>query len=263
MRGFFLISFVLFSISICRAQLNTMYWTSQKYTDLIEKMKDIGCSEKEIASLFSSSEFYPGIYKKFEASRKKTARNPYLKFLTEESVREGRKFLRENLGLLNKIEESYGVSKEVITALWRVESCFGKNKGSYQAFGVFNSIIFYGEKKDSAKIEWAKEEMIALLKLCKVIGKDPLKVKGSWAGALGIPQFMPTSYLEFAVDGDGDGRIDLFNSQEDAVYSAANYLLKHNWKKDSVEAVYCYNHSKRFVNCIFQYAKKLKSQLIF
>jgi membrane-bound lytic murein transglycosylase B len=236
------------------------YWRTPKYRPLIRQLEEIGYSGREIDSLFSFSKLYPQIYKKYSSSKKKkkASYNPYLNFLRTESIREGRQFLRSHWVFLSSVESRYGIPKEVIVALLRIESHLGKNKGKYQVFGVFNSMIYYGEARDSLKIKRAEKELISFLILCSLLGKNPLEVKGSWAGALGIPQFMPSSYLNFSVDGDGDGEIDLFDNKEDAISSIANYLKIHGWEEDSAKAIYHYNHSSKYVKAILQYAKKLK-----
>ena len=87
--------------------------------------------------------------------------------------------------------------------------------------------------------------------------KDPLELKSSWAGAIGIPQFIPTSYLDFGVDGNKDGKINLFDL-EDAFHSVANYLIKNGWENNTLQAIYSYNHSLNYVMGVKAYAEELK-----
>jgi len=237
------------------------YWESPKYADLLSELEQLGFSREELISLFSDPrvKFYPDILTKFEKAKraeKGSLYNPYSKFLTDESVNMGREFLKKEKQLLRKMEKEYNVPKEIVVAILRVESRFGQNRGNYQAFGVFNSIIFYS-KKNSRRSVWAKKEMIAFLRISRNLKKDCLKIKSSFAGAIGIPQFMPTSYLNFAVNKDKNENLDLFTLR-DAVYSIANYLVENGWEKDKSRAIYLYNHSQRYVKCIEEYSEKIK-----
>ena len=106
----------------------------------------------------------------------------------------------------------------------------------------------------------ANRELVVWVRLCKLWGMDPFAMKGSWAGAFGIPQFMPSSYATFAVDDNGDGKIDLYD-YPDAFASIANYLRRVGWKtgneKKMRRAVYSYNHEKAYVNAVFSYAERM------
>lgn len=115
---------------------------------------------------------------------------------------------------------------------------------------------------ENRRSEWARKELAELLTFCREQNRDPFSIRGSWAGAFGIPQFIPSSYVRFAVDGNSDGRIDLF-SMSDAVASVASYLRSHGWEKGKPEqnrqAVYAYNRCDSYVKAVFAYAKALKN----
>jgi membrane-bound lytic murein transglycosylase B len=166
--------------------------------------------------------------------------------------------LTDNQDVLVRVEKTYGVDKEIIIAILRVETNFNSYVGKYP---IFNSLLTLAiiENRRSA---WAEGELAELLRISKNLGKDPLSIKGSWAGAFGMAQFIPSSYAKYAVDGNGDGTIDLFDFS-DATASIANYLTSHGWEKDSPEknwkAVYAYNHCDEYVKAIFAYAKALKT----
>lgn len=231
------------------------YWRTEKYADLLAELKKAGFSEAEIDSLFSDPrvEFYLKITKKKAAVPNLI--DPKYGLLLEKSVTEGKKFIEKNREILERVEKEYGVDKEIIVAILKIESDLGRNRGSYQAFSALNSIIFYS-KADSRQSKWAKKQMVAFLIICRRLNIDPFEIKSSWAGAIGIPQFLPTSYLAFAVDGNNDGKIDLFNL-EDALFSIANYLVEQGWKKDKSKAIYAYNHSWNYVKAVEVYAKKI------
>jgi membrane-bound lytic murein transglycosylase B len=224
---------------------------------LTTKLLVTGFSEEEIQRVFYDERviLYPQI---LERSGKGL---PYFgkKFglLTKQSIERGRKFLNENKEVLVRVEETYGVDKEIIIAILRVETNLSKYVGKYP---IFNSLLTLTlmENKRSA---WAENELIELFWISKTLNKDPLSIKGSWAGAFGIAQFIPSSYRKYAVDGNNDGIIDLFDFT-DAFASIANYLRAHGWEKNNSEknwqAVYAYNHCDEYVKAIFAYAKSLK-----
>ena len=248
----------LFISSTSQAESN--YWKDQKYVSLISKLKEMDFSEETINSTFGSSQvkFYPNIIKKF-----KTAKVPNLaavdsELLSSGSITRGLEFIKRNKKALENVEKERGVEKETIVAILRIESSFGQITGKYQAFGILNSIVFYSES-DSNRSKWAKKQIIALLTLCRALGDNPLDKKSSWAGAIGIPQFISTSYLDFGVDGNKDGQVNLFEL-EDTFHSVANYLIKNNWKKDNLGAIYSYNHSLNYVMGVKAYAEKLKNK---
>jgi membrane-bound lytic murein transglycosylase B len=176
---------------------------------------------------------------------------------TKKSVKEGRAVLQANQPLLRKIEADYGVAKEVLVAILRVETNFGRAKGSRP---VFNSLLTMAlvENRRSA---WAEGELEQLLLLSHETNRDPLSIKGSWAGAFGLPQFIPSSYRKYGADGNRDGRVDLDNLS-DSFASIANYLKASGWDRQDPakkkEAVYAYNHCDNYVQAVLDYARALK-----
>jgi len=225
---------------------------------LTTKLLATGFSEEEIQRIFSDERviLYPQI---LERSGKSL---PYFgkKFglLTKNSIERGRKFLNDNNETLVRVEATYGVDKEIIIAILRIETNFNKYAGKYP---IFNSLLTLTlmENKRSA---WAENELIELFWISKTLNKDPLSIKGSWAGAFGMAQFIPSSYRKYAVDGNNDGTVDLFDFT-DAFASIANYLRAHGWENGNSEknwqAIYAYNHCDEYVKAIFAYAKALKA----
>jgi membrane-bound lytic murein transglycosylase B len=179
--------------------------------------------------------------------------------LTKKSIARGQKVLRQNRAMLEKVEAAFGVDKEVILGILRVETNFGSSTGAYP---IFNSLLTMS-LIENRRSSWAEEELIELLRICKEQHKDPLSIKGSWAGAFGVCQFIPTSYARFAVDGNGDGSIDLFDFH-DAVASIANYLRQHGFEHHNLskgrEAVYAYNHCDNYVKAVLAYAKATRKK---
>ncbi len=127
-------------------------------------------------------------------------------------------------GVLSAIEKRYGVPRGVVLAVWGRESGFGGAKIPYDAFEVLGTKAFLATRK-----AMFREEVLAALEMVERRGVSPRAMRSSWAGAMGQPQFMPTSYLKYAVDGDGNGSADIWNSQPDTLASIANYLAQHGW----------------------------------
>lgn len=138
----------------------------------------------------------------------------------------GRGLASTHAATLKKIEAAYGVPGEVIVAIWGRESGFGKARLPYSAVEVLATKAFMSTRKDMFR-----EELIAALQMIQRGDVSAATIKGSWAGALGQPQFMPTSYLKYAVDFDGDGRADIWNSVPDALASIGHYLQKEGWQR--------------------------------
>nr|WP_318578799.1 lytic murein transglycosylase [Ochrobactrum sp. AN78] len=137
----------------------------------------------------------------------------------------GKARLGQNASLLKKIEQQYGVPGRIVVAIWGRESGFGTVKIPYNAFEVLGTKAFMATRKDMFR-----KELIAALEITSRGYIANGSMKSSWAGALGQPQFMPTSYLKHAVDFDGDGKRDIWNSVPDTLASIANYLKIHGWQ---------------------------------
>ncbi|HLA03309.1 MAG TPA: lytic murein transglycosylase, partial [Aestuariivirga sp.] len=129
--------------------------------------------------------------------------------------------------LLAAIEKKYGVDRHILLGIWGMESNFGKDKGSMGVMRSLATLIYAGRKK-----QYAREQLIAAFRILKKGMRSPDNFTGSWAAAMGHTQFIPTSYLAYAVDWTGDGKKDIWGSKEDALASTANYLAKAGWKTD-------------------------------
>jgi membrane-bound lytic murein transglycosylase B len=129
--------------------------------------------------------------------------------------------------LFRTIEGDYGVEPSVITAIVGIESGFGRRPdGGYRVFDALNTVFSNVARREA----FARSELIQFLLLCREERWDPLAVKGSYAGAMGQPQFVPSSYRQYAVDRDRDGRRDLWRSDQDIAASVANFLEAHGWR---------------------------------
>lgn len=146
-------------------------------------------------------------------------------FLTEKRTNAGKNFLENQAEVLQAAEDKYGVPKEIITAIIGVETYYGTRQGSYRVLDSLSTLAFDYPKRP---LFW--RELKAMFALARDEGVDPGTIKGSYAGAMGYGQFIPTSYLAYAVDGDGDGKRDLWGNPIDAIHSVANYFKVHGWK---------------------------------
>lgn len=155
------------------------------------------------------------------------------RFLNEQRINGGVRFWQENKASLIRARALYGIPEEVIVAIIGVETLYGANTGGFRVFEALATLAFQYPRR----AEFFRTELEQLLLLCRENKLDPLSVKGSFAGAIGIPQFMPGSQRRFAVDFDGDQRVDLSNSVDDAIGSVARFLEQHGWAEGQPIAV--------------------------
>jgi membrane-bound lytic murein transglycosylase B len=157
-----------------------------------------------------------------------TSTSDYLgKAVTPLRIDTGKTMLSANDALLAAIESKYGVSRFTLLGIWGMESNFGKDEGSMSVMRSLATLIYSGRKRD-----YAREQLIAAFSILKRGAQSPEHFTGSWAAAMGHTQFIPTSYISYAVDWTGDGKKDIWGSKEDALASTANYLAKAGWKID-------------------------------
>ena len=149
------------------------------------------------------------------------------KAVTPIRIDTGQQMKASEAALLSAIEKKYGVDRHILLGIWGMESNFGKDKGSMSVMRSLATLIYAGRKK-----QYAREQLIAAFKILKKGARSPDNFTGSWAAAMGHTQFIPTSYLAYAVDWTGDGKKDIWGSKEDALASTANYLAKAGWKAD-------------------------------
>ncbi|RKR06407.1 membrane-bound lytic murein transglycosylase B [Kushneria sinocarnis] len=147
-------------------------------------------------------------------------------FIQPSRVSAGVQFVIDHRQAMQRAEERYGVEPEVIAAIIGVETFYGRHKGSYRVIDSLSTLAFdYPRRAD-----FFRKQLEAYLTLTLQQDLDPLSLKGSYAGAMGYPQFIPTSYQAYAVDFDNDGVRDLWHEPVDAIGSVANYLAEHGWQ---------------------------------
>ncbi len=140
-------------------------------------------------------------------------------------VQQGRALLERHQALLDRLERDYGVPRHVLVALWGMESDFGRFTGRMPILDSLATLAC-----DGRRAEFFRDQLLTALRLVERESLDPAAMRGSWAGAMGQTQFMPSAYYAHAVDGNGDGRIDLWHSPADALASGANKLTSLGWQ---------------------------------
>jgi membrane-bound lytic murein transglycosylase B len=150
-------------------------------------------------------------------------------FITPTVIATGKQKLKEHKDVLDRIEVEIGVDREYVVAIWGVESRFGNNHGKYGVFQTLNTLFDAYPRRSN----FFRQQLLHFLLLCRENQLDPLTVKGSYAGAFGQTQFIPSSFQEYAVSFDGDNRRDVFNSTDDILASIANYLHRFKWVLDA------------------------------
>ena len=152
-------------------------------------------------------------------------------FVTEKRTSKGKKFIKEHQATLQRAEKEFGVPVEIIAAIIGVESYYGKHTGRYTVFDSLTTLGFDYPRRS----KFFRSELKQFLLLSKEEHIDVDEMTGSYAGAMGMPQFISSSYRRYAVDFDGDGKRDLWNSIDDVIGSVANYFSEHGWRTgDSV-----------------------------
>lgn len=155
------------------------------------------------------------------------------RFLNDRRIDGGVRFWQANQASLAKASALYGIPPEIIVSIIGVETEYGANTGGFKVFEALATLAF----NYPPRAEFFRTELEQFLLLSRENGLDPLSVKGSFAGAIGIPQFMPGSQRRYAVDFDGDQKVDLANSVEDAIGSVARFLEQHGWQSGQAIAV--------------------------
>ena len=280
---------VILGLALLTVLANSSQSAAQEKPDYFavvrQRLVTDGFSPEAVSQLYGRPEVFleaDGVSRFFVHSE---AKLNYDQFTTPESIQKARAYMREYRVSLESAETTYGVDPRVITAILLVESRLGTVSGSRSCLNILSTLaalsdpemreafwrIIPDERRISRthydervqkRAEWGYRELKALLRYAEREKIDPAGITGSYAGAVGFAQFMPTSILAYAQDGDMDGGIDL-RTHADAIASIANYLKRHGWqsaisREKAEKVVHTYNPSSYYVNAILKIADLLK-----
>jgi membrane-bound lytic murein transglycosylase B len=259
--------------------------TASVFEALEQRLVADGFDPNQIRTLFADERVAFEVQGVSAYFRHSEATLDYDQFIKHNYIRDARAYMSEHAQWFKKAEERFGVEPEIITAIILVETKLGTFLGRRLILNTLATMASltepgprehlwallpqerrfertqYDQRADH-RSEWAYRELKAFLTYTALHDVEPTAVVGSYAGAMGIAQFMPSNILAYAVDGNGDGRIDLFD-HSDAIVSIASYLKNYGWKpglnrEQAGKVVYRYNHSKYYVNTILKIADLLK-----
>lgn len=195
---------------------------------IADTSKKFGIPENEIRATLAQAQYRQSI---IDAITRPAEAKPWKNyrpiFLTDARIANGRKFMAEHRIELQRVQDRTGVPAEIIVAIIGVETSYGGNMGNYKVLDALYTLGFYYPKREA----FFSSELAHLFQLSKVEKFDIQQLKGSYAGAMGWGQFMPSSYLNYAKDGDNDGRRNLFTDLDDVFSSVANYFVGYGWRK--------------------------------
>jgi membrane-bound lytic murein transglycosylase B len=255
------------------------------FAPLKKRLIDDGLSQQQVMMAFqpAPSPMFTTISKTL---RMRESQLNYNQFLSASNLRKAQGFAMSHGGTLRRAEAQYGVDRNVIVAILLVETQLGSYTGEIPTLAVLATFALMDSKGSRDRVwallsssdrkrwdrdafdqkllkraDWAYGEVRALLEVSKTQGRRPDLYRGSVMGAIGWPQFLPSSLLKFGVDADGDGRIDLYRP-EDAISSVANYLRGYGWSErlsrlEKEEVIHHYNKSRPYVATILEIASRL------
>lgn len=203
--------------------------TVQVFIDAVAARNDL--SRRWIERAFAQGQYLPAVERLMQPPipfGQRNWREYRARYVDERRIREGVAFQRAQRPALARAAERYGVPPEIVTAILGVETQYGRLTGGFRTLDVLLTLSFDYLRRAA----YFREELEQFMLLAREQRLDPLAVRGSFAGAIGMPQFMPSSVRKWAVDFDGDGRVDLTRSAADSIGSVANFLAVHGWQRD-------------------------------
>jgi membrane-bound lytic murein transglycosylase B len=201
--------------------------SSPRYQELLQELVTLhGFSQEELDRIFAGVSIKKRVLELMDTQWEAKPYFEYFpRFVTPQMIEQGRMLLAEHAEVLDRIENELGVEREVVVAIWGIESKFGSHKGSFSMFQTLNTMFDAYPRRS----KFYRTQLVEYLLLCRENGVDPLAVTGSYGGAFGQTQFIPSSFRLYAVDFDGDGRRDVWESVPDVLASIANYLHRFGW----------------------------------
>ena len=219
-----LLAFILMATNATAGDFSEKKAVKAFIKEMVKKHK---FNKQHLEKLFSRAKLYDSI---LEAIARPAESKPWHQyrpiFVTKKRAKGGIEFWEKNKTALARAEKQYGVPQEIIVAIIGVETRYGKHAGSYPVFDSLATLAFAYPPRAS----FFKSELEHFLLMSREENFDARKLLGSYAGAMGMPQFISSSFRRYAVDFDGDGKRDLWNNPTDAIGSVANYFRKHHWK---------------------------------
>lgn len=229
--GIFLVAFCLVAGSFgCSAAETGAQLSASGFQVYVKKIKkealEKGFSSSLLDSAYKDVVFIPKVVKadKNQPEKKETLDQYLPKVTAEWKVKKGKKALQENKALLEQTAKKYGVQPRFIVALWGIESSYGRWMGRHSVVGALTIMAYEGRREN-----FFKKQIFDALTILQQGHITPEKMKGSWAGAMGQCQFMPSSFLAYAQDGNNDGHKDIWTTKADVFASTANYLKTEGW----------------------------------
>lgn len=270
------------------------------FNPVIQKLVDKGVPYEFVINLLNDTSVnFNERYVQVDVSLRKSPTKPsstsniYQKLVNDGAINRIAKFIEENKLILDEVNHQYSIHPEILASLLWVETRHGDYLGTHQVVSVYlslaladqNDFIEYNLKRNKEKLQpskkdlvdlktklvqrsktkanWAVNELVSIYKNKEKFPMPITQVYGSWAGAFGISQFIPSSFARWAKDGNNDGYYNLFDLQ-DAIHSAAHYLHKHGYgptEELQRKSLYSYNHSNTYVNTIMLLAKKVRERI--
>ncbi len=195
---------------------------------ITEMTRDYGFASEQLTALFADVErkqpIIDAISRPAERVKPWSEYRPI--FITDARINKGVAFWNEHAEALARAEKEYGVPAQIIVAIIGVETSYGGNTGNYRVIDALSTLAF----DYPPRAPFFRKELREYLMLTREEQVDPASLKGSYAGAMGLPQFMPSSFRAYAVDFDGDGHINIWSDPTDAIGSVASYFKRHNWQ---------------------------------
>lgn len=203
---------------------------TQEFVD--RAVSEFGLPEAQVRAVLAEAEYKQSIIDAISRPAEGKPWHEYRQiFLTDKRINEGIDFWIENRELIASAAEKFGVDEEIIVAIIGVETFYGRITGSYRTIDALMTLgLYYPKDLSSDRSAFFSSELMQFMQLAEKESLPITETTGSYAGAMGMGQFMPSSYLEYAVDFDGDGSRDLWRSTADVVGSVANYLHRHGWQ---------------------------------
>lgn len=229
-----LLSCATYATEASKPETKPLIQDPQVQTYINELVKKHEFNKTDLEHLFKQVKWQQKIINSIRHPKEGLTWHPYSEFfITHERIQDGVDFWKKNQKLIDKIAKQYGVAPEVIVAILGVETKYGTRQGNYRVIDALSTLAFdYPQRAN-----YFKKELTHYLLVTRENHLNPLSIKGSYAGAFGMPQFMPSSYRNYAVDFNGNGKKDLVKEKGDAVASIANYLKKNGWETNQPVAI--------------------------